>query len=236
MAPTSLPTRQPTPGPTRKPTPKPTPAGPANLGKLTIVDNGDGTYTFSWPEYTGEGFMYYKLVYGDWGTTPNYPASPFWACNDSRDDSSWTGPVDVGDYAVRVQVVDESKGIVIRAQTGIVHLNVTQPAPTAPPVQSLGALGVTDDGGGNYTFTLGRIHRRLQLRRLQAGLGGLGRQPLVSRRRLLRGLRDGHDQLGVDRDAVRRLVGPRPGHRVVRRQHGRLRPDRDLPPDGPAPR
>ncbi len=158
-APTAAPTRipTPTPVPTRKPTPKPTakptPAGPASLGKLTIVDNGDGTYTFSWPEYKGDGFTYYKLVYGDWGTKPNYPDSPFWACNDSRDETTWTGPVDVGDYAVRVQVVDESKGIVIRAQTGIVHLNATQPAPTDPPVQSLGTLGVADDGGSNYTFT-----------------------------------------------------------------------------------
>ncbi len=81
--------------------------------------------------------------------------SPFWACNDSRDENSWTGPVDVGDYAVRVQVVDESKGIVIRAQTGIVHRKATQPAPTDPPVRDLGALGVSNDGGGKYTFTWG---------------------------------------------------------------------------------
>lgn len=147
------PTRKPTPEPTRKPTPKPTPAGPTSLGKLKIVSNGDGTYSFSWPKYTGEDFTYYKLVYGAWGTTPSYPASPFWACNDSRDENSWTGPVEVGDYAVRVQVVDESKGIAIRAQTGIVRLKVTAPAATDPPTQDLGALGFNDNGDGTYTFS-----------------------------------------------------------------------------------
>ncbi len=151
--PTAAPTSEPTRKPTRKPTPKPTPSGPASLGKLTIVNNGDGTYTFSWPEYSGDGFTYYKLVYGNWGTTPNYPTSPFWACNDSRDENSWTGPVDVGNYAVRVQAVDESKGIVIRAQTGIVHFKATAPAAPDPPTQDLGALGFSDNGDGTYTFS-----------------------------------------------------------------------------------
>ena len=152
-APTGGPIRQATPSPTRKASPRPTPARPASLGKLTIVDDGDGSYTFSWPKYNGNGFTSYKLLYGDWGTTPSYPASPFWACNDSADDNSWTGPVDVGNYAVRVQAVDESSGVVIRAQTGVVHLKVAAPAPTPPPTEDLGALGFSDDGGGKYTFS-----------------------------------------------------------------------------------
>jgi hypothetical protein len=153
---TADPVRQPTPGPTRKPTPKPTPTGPANLGNLTISDNGDGTYTFSWPKYTGDGFTFYKLVYADWGKTPSYPASPYWACNSGVDENSWTGSISIGDYAVRVQVVDESKSV-IRAQTKVVRLNVTgptpTPAPTPPPTQSLGSLTVQDDGGGYFTFS-----------------------------------------------------------------------------------
>ena len=154
--PTLAPTRRPTPAPTRKPTPRPTPTGPLNLGRLTIADNHAGTYTFSWPKYTGAGFTYYKLVYGPAGTTPNYPASPYWACNSSPEENSWSGPVEVGDYAVRLQVVDESSGLVIRAQTNVVHLRVTAPptpSPTAPPAQNLGALNVHNDGGGHYTFT-----------------------------------------------------------------------------------
>jgi FecR protein./Ribosomal protein L9, N-terminal domain. len=156
-APTADPFRQPTLGPTRRPTPRPTPAGPPNLGNLTISDNGNGTFTFNWPKYTGDGFTFYKLVYADWGRTPSYPASPYWACNSGVDQNSWTGSIDIGDYAVRVQVVDESKGSVIRAQTKVVRLKVTgptpTPGPTPPPTQSLGSLSVQDDGGGYFTFS-----------------------------------------------------------------------------------
>jgi hypothetical protein len=153
-SPTPAPTARPT--PTRKPTPKPTPAGPPYLGKLTIVKNGDGTYAFSWPQYTGSGFQYYKLVYGPAGTQPSYNGSNYWAANDTVDNTSWTGSIDPGNYAVRLQVVDLSNGIVIRAQTNVVTLKVAPPAtpqPTLPPVQSLGALNVSDDGSGCYTFS-----------------------------------------------------------------------------------
>lgn len=151
-APTDAQTAKPTPAPTPKPTPKPTPAGPANLGQLKITDNGDGTYMFQWPKYTGSGFQYYKLVYGPWGTEPTYPAAPYWAANDTPDNTVWSGAVDVGDYAVRVQVVDLSGGgTIIRAQSNIVRLTVTAPA-SLPPTVDLGALTYTDNGDGTYTF------------------------------------------------------------------------------------
>ncbi|MGD0020252.1 MAG: hypothetical protein ABSD62_13455 [Candidatus Limnocylindrales bacterium] len=153
VTPVATPTRQPTARPTRKPTPRPTPTGPAYLGKLTIKDNGDGTYTFTWPKYKGAEFSYYKLVYGDAGTTPTYPTASYWACNSDRDENSWTGTIDIGDYAVRLQTIDESSEVVIRAQTDVKHLKVTGPPPTAPPVQNLGPLGVSNDGGGKYTFS-----------------------------------------------------------------------------------
>ena len=147
-APTPTPTHQPTP----KPTPQPTPAGPANLGQLTITSNGDGTYKFRWPEYTGSGFQYYKLVHGPWGTQPSYPSAPYWAANSPASANSWSGAVPAGDYAVRVQVVDLSGGgTIIRAQTNTVRLTVTAPPPL-PPTVDLGALGVTDNGNGTYTF------------------------------------------------------------------------------------
>ena len=159
--PTSAPTTEPTatpartaiPAPTPRPTARPTPAGPANLGQLQITRNGDGTYSFVWPKYTGSGFLYYKLVYENWGKTPNYPASPYWVCNTSATDNTWTGLIDPGDYAVRLQVVDEPGGTpVIRAQTNVVRLTVSAP-PTLPPTVNLGALVVTDNGGGTYTFS-----------------------------------------------------------------------------------
>ena len=150
--PTHKPTPRPTHKPTPRPTPRPTPTGPAYLGELTIARNGDGTYTFSWPKFEGDGFTYYELVYGPAGTQPVYPASPYWACNSGREDTSWTGAIDMGDYAVRLQVVDESSAVPIRAQTNTVHLNVTAPPPTLPPVESLGDLSVTNDSPNYYTF------------------------------------------------------------------------------------
>ena len=151
--PTATPAPIPTAAPTARPTPRPTPAGPANLGQLKITHNGDGSYSFAWPKYTGTGFLYYKLVYENWGRTPSYPASPYWACNTAATDNTWTGLIDVGDYAVRIQVVDDSSGTtIIRAQTNVARLTVTVP-PSLPPTVDLGALGVTDNGHGTYTFS-----------------------------------------------------------------------------------
>jgi hypothetical protein len=152
--PAPAPTKAPTPPPPPQPTPTPTPAGPANLGKLNVAHNGDGTYTFSWPKYTGDGFQFYKLVYGPAGTQPTFNGSNYWACNDVVTETSWSGGIDPGNYAVRLQVVDESSGsIVIRAQTNSITLKVAAPTPTLPATQNLGALTVSDDGGGKYTFS-----------------------------------------------------------------------------------
>jgi hypothetical protein len=149
-APTATPAKAPTPKPTAIPTPKP--VGPPNLGNLAIAANGNGTYTFSWPRYTGTGFQYYKLVYGKWGTQPTYNGSNDWACPSSVDETSWTGSVAPGDYAVRVQVIDKSTDkIVVRAQTPVVRLTVA-----VPPTVSLGGLNVIDNGGGTYTFSWNR--------------------------------------------------------------------------------
>jgi hypothetical protein len=145
--PTPRPTPKPTPRPTPRPTPKPTPYRPAYLGQLTITHNADGSYTFSWPKYTGSGFMYYKLVYGDYKSTPSYAeGSPYWTCGESQTTNSWTGFIDPGDYSVRLQVVDEPDGkVIVRSQTNIVRLTVTTP--------SLGALSYHNNGDGTYTFT-----------------------------------------------------------------------------------
>jgi hypothetical protein len=156
-APTPRPTPKPTPKPTAQPTPKPTTAGPADLGDLNVVDNGDGTYSFSWPKYKGSwagGSQYYKLMHATYPSTPSYGTSgDYWACNTTANDTSWTNSIPAGDYNVRLQVVDESSGkAVIRAQTNVVHLTVTAPA-TPPPTQDLGPLHVHDNHDGTYTFS-----------------------------------------------------------------------------------
>ena len=151
--PTATPAPKATPAPVVAPTPRPTAAGPPNLGQLQVARNGDGSYSFAWPKYTGSGFKYYKLVHEAWGKTPSYPASPYWAAIGSATANAWTGSIGAGDYAVRLQVVDDSSGkTIIRAQTNVVRLTVTVP-PSLPPTVSLGALGVTDGGGGDYTFS-----------------------------------------------------------------------------------
>jgi hypothetical protein len=144
-APTPAPSKTPQPTPT--PTPKPT--GVAYLGSLSISQNANGSYSFSWPKYSGHGFEYYKLVYGPWGTQPTFKGSNYWACNDSVGDTNWTGFVEPGDWAVRLQVVDESSGkIVIRAQTQVVRLKVSVPA-----TKDLGGLQWRDNGDGTYKFS-----------------------------------------------------------------------------------
>jgi hypothetical protein len=147
---TPAPTPTPTPVPTVLPTPEPSPAGPLNLGQLNISRNVDGTYTFVWPKYAGSGFTCYMLAYEDWGKYPTFPTSRYWTCNSSQANTAWTGPVQPGDYAVRVQVLDESSGSpIIPAQTNIVRLTVAV-APTLPPTQDLGSLGYTAKPDGIY--------------------------------------------------------------------------------------
>jgi hypothetical protein len=158
VKPAKGPTARPTAAPTRKPTSRSTPAGPANLGKLTTKSNGDGTYTFTWPRYAGVGFSSYRLMHGPAGSTPTYPTSAYWARLTTRNQTSWTGRIDPGDYAVRLQAVDESKKAAIKAQTGVVRLKVPGPSstptptPTPPVEQSLG-LSVVDNHDGTMTFT-----------------------------------------------------------------------------------
>ena len=139
----------PTHAPTARPTAAPTKPGIPNLGSLSVTDTGGGTYSFSWPKYTGSGFEYYKLVYAPWGTNPTYNGSNYWACPSNPADTSWSGAVDPGNWGVRLQVIDTTSGkVVVRAQTNVVHLNVP-----LPPTKELGALNVQDNGNGTYTFS-----------------------------------------------------------------------------------
>ena len=148
-APTPAPvvaTPKPTAKPTPKPTAKPAPPGRPNLGTLKIKRNADSSYTFTWPKYTGEGFLYYKLMHGQYPSSPSYGTSgDYWACNDTAAETSWTGFIDPGNYSVRLQVVDDSGSkVLIRAETPIVHLKVS--------TLGMGPLTSVPDGPGSYTF------------------------------------------------------------------------------------
>jgi hypothetical protein len=143
--------------PTQQPTPQPTATGPAYLGELKVTKGTGNSYAISWPKYTGSDFQYYKLVYENWPKTPDFAGgSPYWTCNSSVSDTIWTGSIEPGDYAIRLQVVDEPDGkTVIRAQTNVVRLKVTArvtPPPTLPATQNLGALIVKDTLAG-VTFS-----------------------------------------------------------------------------------
>ncbi len=144
-------TPAPTPKPTPRPTPRPTQAAPVNLGNLSVAyDAESGKYTLGWSKYTGAwttGKTHYKLLYEPWGTTPSYGTSDWWASLESRTERSWTGEIPNGDYAVRVQVIDESSGTVVRAQTGVLHLK------TLPPTASLGGLSADISVPGQVTFS-----------------------------------------------------------------------------------
>lgn len=139
----------PTHAPTARPTAAPTKPGIPNLGSLSVTDTGGGTFSFSWPRYTGSGFEYYKLVYAPWGTNPTYNGSNYWACPSNPADTSWAGAVDPGNWGVRLQVIDTTSGkVVVRAQTNVVHLDV--PLPAAKP---LGTLTVVTNSNGTVTFS-----------------------------------------------------------------------------------
>jgi hypothetical protein len=144
--PTPTPTSRPTPMPTPTPRPTPTPTPSGYLGTLSIVHNSDGTYTFTWPKYTGSNFNYYKVMHADYPQVPNYGnVGDYWACPSSVTDNSWTGTIDPGDYNVRIQVLDDKSAV--RSQTNVVRLTVAPPATV-----DLGNLTITNNHDGTYKF------------------------------------------------------------------------------------
>ncbi len=151
--PATDPTVKVTPKPTEKPkvaTPRPA-SGPVNLGNVTVTQTSAGCYRFSWKDFGGRDFDYWKLVHGPWGTQPYYPEFPYWAVLDPST-TVWEGCVDAGDYAVRVQAIYYVDGkATAAAQTSVLHLVVTDTTPP-PATVDLGALTVTKDASGCYTF------------------------------------------------------------------------------------
>jgi hypothetical protein len=97
------------------------------MGPLVATPNGSGKYDFSWTEYTGATFSYYKLVYETTasGKTPSYPdGSPYWAVPGTGDTSANSITIPSGDYQVRIQAIGYPNGAYAYAQTTVLHLIV----------------------------------------------------------------------------------------------------------------
>jgi hypothetical protein len=100
------------------PTPAATPPPPVvNLGDfLTVQDNYDGTFTFSWSAYTGPLSVAYIIS----GTTTAsgsfgyFEDSQFWLDSDTSD-QTWTGPIAPGSWRIKVEAISTSTGTEIKA-------------------------------------------------------------------------------------------------------------------------
>lgn len=69
--------------------------------------NADGKGEFSWDEYTGDDFLYYKLVKSNSTDSPVYPDDPTLAVFDSSAKTSFTGPIPAGMYYYSLCVVTD---------------------------------------------------------------------------------------------------------------------------------
>ncbi len=132
--------------------PKPTSAAdPTDLGALRVVKNSDGTYTFSWPAYTGDiDFTYYKLDGQPFPTAPGYVENGghYWACLGTGDTSA-TLKVDPGTWNINVEAVYFPGGTATAAaRTDTLKLVV---ASAEPPAIGL-TVTVGDDGFAHLSW------------------------------------------------------------------------------------
>jgi hypothetical protein len=120
--------------------PPPPASNPAELGALSVHDNGDGTFTFSWNAYTGASeFSYYKLDGEVYPKAPGYVENDhYWAAL-STSTTSTTIKVEAGTWNVNVEAVNYPGGKAASvAKTSVLKLTVTGTATqTAPPIASL---------------------------------------------------------------------------------------------------
>ena len=122
---------------------------PADLGALSVKDNGDGTFTFSWAAYEGTTeFSYYKLSGVAYPGAPGYVETGQYWTYVGPSCTSATYRVPSGTWNANIEAVyyPSGKGTVL-ARTGTVKLTVD--VKPAPPVLSL-TLTVT----GNNPYYL----------------------------------------------------------------------------------
>ena len=110
-------TPTPTPTPTPSPTPTPTATPVVNLGDfVTVADNGDGTFTFTWNAYTGSLTVAY-LISGTTSTSGSFgyfEDGSSWS-DSNLSDQTWTGPLASGAWRIKVEAISTSTGTVIKA-------------------------------------------------------------------------------------------------------------------------
>jgi hypothetical protein len=96
------------PAKTEPPAPPAAPVSdPADMGGLTVKDNGDGTYTFSWYTYTGGiAISYYKLDGETYPKTPGYVENGghYWAAIGTSCTSA-TVSIQPGTWNINVEAV-----------------------------------------------------------------------------------------------------------------------------------
>jgi hypothetical protein len=124
--PTPTPIPTPTPTATATPTPTVTPPPVVNLGDfLTVQDNHDGTFTFTWTAYSGPLSVAYLIS----GTTATgsfgyLEDGGYWSDSNPYD-QTWTGPITSGSWRIKVEAISTSTGTVIEAaETNIYYLTV----------------------------------------------------------------------------------------------------------------
>ncbi len=156
--PTLEPTDAPTDGPVGAPTEGPT-AAPE--GQLTINVNAlPGKAQVTWSAYTGPEFAYYKVVRSRDGTAawPLGAGDTLVAAIDNKATLTFLDGSGAGTFTYRVFAVKSAdSGYAVLASSDNKTVTVA-PAATKPPAQpianpaDLGALLVTDNGNGTYTF------------------------------------------------------------------------------------
>jgi hypothetical protein len=162
-APTDVPTDRPTATPTATPTDAPTdaPTTAPTPGQLTIsVEALAGKARITWSAYTGSDFAYYKVVRSAGGTAdwPLGSGDTLVAAISNHATVTYLDSCGAGTFTYRVFAVRSAdSGYEVLASSGNKTVTVA-PAPTKAPTPvsdptDMGALRVTDNGDGTYTFS-----------------------------------------------------------------------------------
>jgi len=142
--PTAVPTPVPTPKPTEKPTPVPTPA----VAVMELAATGcNGGVVLDWSPYKGDGFNPYTTLRNTAESIPQaYPPKG----GASYVDGTYTTSVGVTsavDAGATAGTTSFYRAMAFNADDGVIGASTVVSA-TPKPVKALGAIGVTDTGGG----------------------------------------------------------------------------------------
>jgi hypothetical protein len=135
---------------------KPPVVNTADLGALTVKDNGNGTYTFTWNAYKGSTkFNYYKLSGVTYPDAPGYAEGKgYWAVIDPCNHSvTVDGRAGTWNFNVEAIYYPDGKTTAL-ARTTTLKVTMTEKVkPTAPPIVTLNATAVLQaDGSVKITW------------------------------------------------------------------------------------